>query len=59
MEALKIVSESWPFAIMFIAACVALVAFYITRQIEKSAERDRSYRAESARNVTTVKRYED
>lgn len=45
-------ATSWPFAIMFVAACVAGVGLYITRSIRLDARETRETRISTARDVT-------
>lgn len=56
MEALKVISTSWPIAIMFIAFLAAAVGFYIIRSIRQTAQEDRAVRASTA---VVVKQRED
>lgn len=48
MEALKIISESWPLAVMFIATCGAGVLFYLIRWRKQADLDDKAYRATQA-----------
>lgn len=56
MEALRIVSVSWPLAVMFIAVVVASVAFYVIRWMKKSDLDDKALRASQA---VTVRQRDD
>lgn len=51
MEALRIVSVSWPLAVMFIAVVAASVAFYVIRWMKKSDLDDKALRASQAVTV--------
>lgn len=51
MEALRIVSVSWPIAIMFIAVVAASVALYIIRWMKKADLDDKALRASQAVTV--------
>lgn len=56
MEALRIVSVSWPLAVMFIAVVAASVAFYVIRWMKKSDLDDKALRASQA---VTVRQRDD
>ena len=55
MEVLRIVSGSWPLAVMFIALCVASVVLYIIQWFKRSDRDDKALRAAQATAVTTYK----
>jgi predicted membrane-bound mannosyltransferase len=48
MEVLRIISESWPLAIMFIAVCVAGVILYLINWFKRSDLEDKAIRASQA-----------
>lgn len=48
MEILRIVSSSWPIAVMFIALCVACFAFYVINWFKRSDRDDKALRASQA-----------
>lgn len=48
IEVLKIVSQSWPIAIMFLGAAAASVIFYLIRWFKKSDQDDKALRASQA-----------
>lgn len=48
MEVLRIVSASWPIAVMFIALCVASVVFYVIQWFKRSDQEDKALRASQA-----------
>ena len=48
MEALKIIAESWPIAIMVLGVMVAGVVLYLIRWFKQSDREDKAYRSEQA-----------
>lgn len=48
MEILRIVSSSWPLAVMFIALCIAGLAFYVINWFKRSDRDDKALRASQA-----------
>ena len=48
MEVLRIVSSSWPLAVMFIAICVACVVLYVINWFKRSDMEDKAIRASQA-----------
>ena len=48
MEVLRIISESWPLAVMFIAICVAGVVLYVINWFKRSDMEDKAIRASQA-----------
>lgn len=52
MKALEIISQSWPFAIMFIGACFLLFGLRLVRWFKQADEAQREYRISQARDVT-------
>lgn len=55
MEILRIVSGSWPIAVMFIALCVAGVVLYVIQWFKRADREDKAYRAAQAREISTYK----
>lgn len=51
MEVLRIISASWPLAVMFIAVCVAGVVLYVINWFKRSDLEDKALRASNARAV--------
>jgi hypothetical protein len=51
MEVLRIISASWPLAVMFIALCLAGVVLYIVNWFKRSDLDDKALRASQARAV--------
>lgn len=58
MEALQIIANSWPFAVAFVALCVAATLWRLIAYFRKSDQEDRAYKADAAKTVTTVARRE-
>lgn len=55
MEALRVIAESWPIAVMFGFACLTFVVLRIKRAFETANDRDLAYKASQAREVSTYK----
>jgi len=53
MEALRIISESWPIAFMFVAACGGGVLLYQLRSRNKQKRDELDYRVVTSKDVTT------
>lgn len=59
MEALRIISASWPFAVMFVGFCTAIILIVLIRSWRASDREDREFRANTARDVTPYKARHD
>ncbi len=57
MEILQIVATSWPLAVMFIAFCLACLAFYVINWWKRSDAEDKALRASQALTVNQRKDY--
>lgn len=57
MQALEIISKSWPLAIMFAALIVGAIAFRLISAFRQSDKENIAYRASQARDVTTRRDY--
>lgn len=55
MEVLRIISGSWPLAVMFLGACTAGIVLYFIQWIKRSDRDDKALRAEQATAITTYK----
>lgn len=53
MEYLRIVSDSWPIAIMFIALLAAGLVLYLINWFKRMDREDKAIRAAQAREITT------
>ena len=52
MEVLRIVSGSWPIALMFVAGCIGVVLLYLIRRSFKYKEDMNLTRVQTSRDVT-------
>lgn len=52
MEALKIITASWPLAFMFFSLCIGIVLFYLIRSRDKRRAEELMSRVNHARDVT-------
>lgn len=48
MEALQIIAQSWPIAIMVLGAIAGCIALYVIRSVKQSDREDKAYRSTQA-----------